>query len=95
VPRIIDFGIAKAASLNLADQTLLTLIGQFVGTPGYMSIAQPTRPMACVSSPRPMTRPPGSGMHTRELARRALRAWRCRRICRLLARRHPYHHRLG
>jgi len=40
VPRIIDFGIAKAASLNLTDQTLLTRIGQFVGTPGYMSPEQ-------------------------------------------------------
>jgi len=40
VPRIIDFGIAKAASLNLTDQTLLTRFGHFIGTPGYMSPEQ-------------------------------------------------------
>ncbi len=40
VPRIIDFGIAKAASVNLTEQTLLTRMGQFVGTPGYMSPEQ-------------------------------------------------------
>jgi WD40 repeat protein/serine/threonine protein kinase len=40
VPRIIDFGIAKAASPNLTDQTLFTRIGHFVGTPGYMSPEQ-------------------------------------------------------
>ena len=40
VPRIIDFGIAKAASLDLSDQTLLTRFGVFLGTPGYMSPEQ-------------------------------------------------------
>ena len=36
VPRIIDFGLAKAASSPL-DQPLHTRLGQFIGTPGYMS----------------------------------------------------------
>jgi len=40
VSRIIDFGIAKAASSNRIDQTLLTQFGYFVGTPGYMSPEQ-------------------------------------------------------
>jgi WD40 repeat protein/serine/threonine protein kinase len=40
VPRIIDFGIAKAENLNLTDQTQLTRFGYFLGTPGYMSPEQ-------------------------------------------------------
>jgi hypothetical protein len=40
VPRIIDFGIAKAENLNLTDQTQLTRFGNFLGTPGYMSPEQ-------------------------------------------------------
>ena len=39
VPRIIDFGLAKAAA-PAATATTATLIGQFVGTPGYMSPEQ-------------------------------------------------------
>jgi hypothetical protein len=40
VPRIIDFGIAKAAAARLGAEGELTLLGQFVGTPGYMSPEQ-------------------------------------------------------
>ncbi|MGO9946892.1 MAG: protein kinase domain-containing protein [Steroidobacteraceae bacterium] len=40
VPRIIDFGLAKAVTLEAADQTLFTRFGQFMGTPGYMSPEQ-------------------------------------------------------
>src|SRR5277367_4779953 len=36
VPRIIDFGLAKAITVHLTDQTLYTRFGQFMGTPGYM-----------------------------------------------------------
>lgn len=39
-PRIIDFGLAKSAAPNLADQTPLTKIGSLLGTPGYMSPEQ-------------------------------------------------------
>ncbi|HEX4582095.1 MAG TPA: serine/threonine-protein kinase, partial [Acidobacteriaceae bacterium] len=39
-PRIIDFGLAKATARTVADESLLTLMGQFVGTPGYMSPEQ-------------------------------------------------------
>jgi WD40 repeat protein len=40
VPRIIDFGLAKATTVHLTDQTLYTRFGQFMGTPGYMSPEQ-------------------------------------------------------
>jgi WD40 repeat protein len=40
VPRIIDFGLAKPATPQAADQTLYTQYGQFIGTPGFMSPEQ-------------------------------------------------------
>ena len=40
VPKVIDFGIAKATQGRLADQTLFTAFEQFVGTPAYMSPEQ-------------------------------------------------------
>jgi len=40
VPRIIDFGLAKAATPRPADETLYTQYGQFIGTPGFMSPEQ-------------------------------------------------------
>jgi len=40
VPKIIDFGIAKAAQGKLVDETLFTAIEQFLGTPAYMSPEQ-------------------------------------------------------
>jgi eukaryotic-like serine/threonine-protein kinase len=40
VPRIIDFGIAKAISQHSEDETLVTSAGGMVGTPGYMSPEQ-------------------------------------------------------
>ena len=40
VPRIIDFGVAKAISQPLTDRTLYTEKGQFIGTPEYMSPEQ-------------------------------------------------------
>jgi serine/threonine protein kinase len=40
MPRIIDFGIAKAVSQQSEDETLLTRAGGMVGTPGYMSPEQ-------------------------------------------------------
>ncbi len=39
-PRIIDFGLAKAATPRLGDESLFTQRGFFVGTPGYMSPEQ-------------------------------------------------------
>ena len=39
-PRIIDFGIAKALSGNLAEQAFVTQSRQFVGTPHYISPEQ-------------------------------------------------------
>jgi WD40 repeat protein/serine/threonine protein kinase len=38
-PRIIDFGLAKATTAALAENNL-TVLGQFLGTPGYMSPEQ-------------------------------------------------------
>ncbi len=40
VPRIIDFGIAKAITPQLLPDNELTRLGQFLGTPGYMSPEQ-------------------------------------------------------
>jgi serine/threonine protein kinase/tetratricopeptide (TPR) repeat protein len=41
VPKIIDFGIAKAtAGERLADKTIYTALEQFIGTPAYMSPEQ-------------------------------------------------------
>jgi len=39
-PRIIDFGLAKPAEPRTDEETQFTQIGQFVGTPGYMSPEQ-------------------------------------------------------
>ena len=40
LPKLIDFGIAKATEQSLTDRTLLTQAGQWVGTPDYMSPEQ-------------------------------------------------------
>src|SRR5581483_12485498 len=40
VPKIIDFGIAKATQGRLVDQTLFTAFEQFMGTPAYISPEQ-------------------------------------------------------
>ncbi len=40
VPKVIDFGIAKALSQSLTERTLVTQVGQAVGTPAYMSPEQ-------------------------------------------------------
>jgi serine/threonine protein kinase len=39
-PKIIDFGIAKAMQSVLPDRAVVTWVGQFVGTPAYMSPEQ-------------------------------------------------------
>ncbi len=40
VPKVIDFGIAKAIGEKLTDKTLFTVYGHFIGTPAYMSPEQ-------------------------------------------------------
>ena len=40
VPKVIDFGVAKAAGQSLTDKTLMTGFGAVVGTPEYMSPEQ-------------------------------------------------------
>ncbi|MFN0069498.1 MAG: protein kinase domain-containing protein, partial [Limisphaerales bacterium] len=40
VPKVIDFGIAKATEQRLTDKTLFTRFNQMVGTPAYMSPEQ-------------------------------------------------------
>src|SRR5262249_257373 len=37
VPKVIDFGVAKAAGQSLTEKTLVTGFGALVGTPEYMS----------------------------------------------------------
>lgn len=39
-PKIIDFGVAKATNQRLTDMTMVTALGQMVGTPEYMSPEQ-------------------------------------------------------
>lgn len=43
VPKVIDFGIAKATEQPLTDRTLFTAYEQFLGTPAYMSPEQAER----------------------------------------------------
>ena len=40
VPKVIDFGIAKATASKLTEKTLFTEHGQLIGTPEYMSPEQ-------------------------------------------------------
>ena len=40
VPKVIDFGVAKAVGQELTDQTLYTSVTQMIGTPLYMSPEQ-------------------------------------------------------
>jgi len=40
VPKIIDFGVAKAMDRRLTERTLVTVLGHAVGTPAYMSPEQ-------------------------------------------------------
>jgi hypothetical protein len=42
LPKVIDFGIAKATHGKLTNQTLFTAFEQFIGTPAYMSPEQAT-----------------------------------------------------
>lgn len=40
LPKVIDFGVAKAISQPLTERTLVTEHGEFIGTPAYMSPEQ-------------------------------------------------------
>jgi WD40 repeat protein/serine/threonine protein kinase len=40
MPKVIDFGIAKAMQFELTDKTLFTQFQQFIGTPAYISPEQ-------------------------------------------------------
>jgi serine/threonine protein kinase/WD40 repeat protein len=40
VPKVIDFGIAKATQMELTDKTVFTQFQQFLGTPAYVSPEQ-------------------------------------------------------
>jgi serine/threonine protein kinase/tetratricopeptide (TPR) repeat protein len=40
MPKVIDFGIAKATQGKLTDETVFTAFEQFIGTPAYMSPEQ-------------------------------------------------------
>jgi WD40 repeat protein/tRNA A-37 threonylcarbamoyl transferase component Bud32/Flp pilus assembly protein TadD len=40
IPKIIDFGIAKATGQSLTDKTIFTAFEQIIGTPAYMSPEQ-------------------------------------------------------
>jgi serine/threonine protein kinase/tetratricopeptide (TPR) repeat protein len=40
IPKIIDFGVSKATSQQLTEETVFTELGQWIGTPEYMSPEQ-------------------------------------------------------
>jgi serine/threonine protein kinase len=40
VPKVIDFGVAKASGLKLTEATMFTVFGTVIGTPEYMSPEQ-------------------------------------------------------
>ena len=40
ISKVIDFGIAKATNRSLSEETILTEVGQLIGTPAYMSPEQ-------------------------------------------------------
>ena len=40
VPKVIDFGVAKATHQRLTEKTVFTHLGAFIGTPEYMSPEQ-------------------------------------------------------
>lgn len=40
VPKVIDFGVAKAMGANLTEKTLFTRFEQMIGTPAYMAPEQ-------------------------------------------------------
>jgi len=58
LPRIIDFGIAKATTPQSPDQTAFTQLGGMLGTPGYISPEQRTR-RSSMSTPAPTSTPSG------------------------------------
>jgi non-specific serine/threonine protein kinase/serine/threonine-protein kinase len=41
LPKIIDFGVAKATSQRLTERTMFTELGALIGTPEYMSPSRP------------------------------------------------------
>lgn len=43
VPKVIDFGVAKATNRRLSEQTVYTEMGRMIGTPEYMSPEQAER----------------------------------------------------
>ncbi len=55
-PKVIDFGVAKAVGYRLSDATIMTELGQMIGTPEYMSPEQAdltTEDMTCPPHPGP------------------------------------------
>lgn len=50
LPKVIDFGIAKATNQRLTERTLFTRHGEFIGTPAYMSPEQASRSAAEVDT---------------------------------------------
>ncbi len=65
VPKIIDFGVAKAISQPLTERTLYTEQGQFVGTPEYIS---PEQALATLTGIEKLHHVVGSEAHASEIA---------------------------
>jgi len=49
IPKLIDFGVAKAARIHLTGRTVATSFGEFLGTPEYMSPEQASFDSAAIS----------------------------------------------
>jgi len=56
MPKVIDFGIAKATACRLTDKTVLTEVHQMIGTPQYMSPEQAAARASTSTAQRTFTR---------------------------------------
>ena len=77
VPKVIDFGVAKATGRRLTDQTLYTEFGAVVGTLEYMSPGAGASWTSSTSTPAATSTPRGAPLRA---ADRAPRRWTGKRL---------------
>ena len=78
VPKVIDFGVAKAAGQPLTDKTLVTGLGAVVGTPEYMSPEQAELNNLDVDTRSDIYSPGRAAVRAADRARRPLQKKRVR-----------------